>query len=58
MWMANHHHENITPEELGGLFNTAYMKIAGTDKAANGARNTAIFFAKPACFHRKRYSSG
>jgi hypothetical protein len=35
-WTANNPHEKITPDEIGGLFNTAFMEVATTEKAVNG----------------------
>jgi hypothetical protein len=40
--MTNLPHEKITPDEIGGLFNTAFMKVAAIEKAANGFRITGI----------------
>jgi hypothetical protein len=40
--MTNHPHEKITPDEIGGLFNTAFMKVAAIEKAVKGFRITGI----------------
>jgi hypothetical protein len=40
--MTNHLHEKITPDEIGWLFNTAFIKVAAIEKAVNGFRITGI----------------
>jgi hypothetical protein len=35
-WMTNHPNEKITPDEIGWLFNTAFMKVAAIEKSVNG----------------------
>jgi hypothetical protein len=49
-WMANHPHETITPDQPGGLCNTAFMKVAAIEKALNGFRNTGICPLNPDVF--------
>ncbi|KAJ8868754.1 hypothetical protein PR048_030294 [Dryococelus australis] len=42
-WIVNHPHEKLSPDELSGLFNITFMKVATVEKAVNGFRKTGIF---------------
>jgi hypothetical protein len=42
--------KKITPDELAGLFNIAFMKVATIEKAVKGFRNTRICPLNPDVF--------
>ncbi|KAJ8890240.1 hypothetical protein PR048_009748 [Dryococelus australis] len=48
--MVNHPHKKLSPDEISGPFNIAFMKVATIEKAVNRFRKTGIFPIDPNTF--------